>query len=201
MVQQMEAAREPSVFVDFEFPEQSGRLVIGNNGDSPALNVRFIVNEDIAWRSSGGDHGITAIDAIRDGVPFLAPHRILKFFAGYVDWQAMDKKRGILDVRIIFENELQRKFTRDYRVDIGTYAQASSDSYHDPSLAVAEAIREAENSRRSQETMQSITHRLFTPHPKTKICSFCGKQIPEAAKKCPECHEFIGLSRERDDEV
>jgi hypothetical protein len=188
MVRQMKAAREPSVFADFEFLDRVTRLVIGNSSDSPALNIRFSVNETIPWQQEQEDLG--HIDAVRDGLPFLAPRRMLKFHAGYVDWARLDETNGLANIQIVFENDLKHQFKREYTLDIRKFDQVAGDSFQEPSAAIAKAIRDAEQSRRHDQIMQGFSRRLFSK-PKTKPCPYCAMTIPFAAKKCPECLEFI----------
>lgn len=189
MVRHMKAALEPSVFVDFEFLERQTRLVIGNSSDSPALNIAFTVKETIPWRHE--KDGINTVGAVRDGLPFLAPRRMLKFYAGYVDWDRLEDANGLADIQIVFENEVKHQFKRRYRLDIRKFEHVAGDSFRETSTAIAKAIRDAEDSRQHQHTMERFSKQLFTARPKTKICPCCGRSIPEVAKKCPECREFI----------
>jgi hypothetical protein len=188
MVGQMKAAREPSVFVDFEFLDRVTRLVIGNSSDSPALNIRFSANETIPWQQA--EEGLAHIDAVRNGLPFLAPRRMLKFHAGYVDWTRLEETNGLANIRIVFENELKHQFKREYTLDIRKFDQVAGDSFQEPSAAIAKAIHDAEQSRRHDQIMQGFSRRLFSK-PKTKPCPYCAMAIPLAAKKCHECHEFM----------
>lgn len=189
MVRHMREAREPSVFVDFEFLERQTRLVIGNSSDSPAINIHFFVSGTIPWQHE--TDGIRNIGAVRDGLPFLAPRRMLKFYAGYVDWERLENGNGLASISIVYEDEAKHEFKREYILDIRKFDQVAGDSFQEPSVAVAKAIRDAENSRSHERFMQQFGKGLFRSRPKTKTCSYCGKSIPQAAKKCPECHEFL----------
>lgn len=186
MVCEMQAARQPSVFIDLEFPDEQARIAIGNSGESPAVNVVFEIKEDIPWRHFlAGKDGLKSLEVIKHGVSFLPPDRVLKFMGGYVDWEKFRQAPGQLQIKIKFDNEAGHHFTRDYRINISQYAQLLYDTFRDPSTAIAQAIRESERSRRSKDSMQSIFQ-----SPK-RTCPICAQRIPKAAKKCPECLEFI----------
>jgi hypothetical protein len=194
MVRQMKAAREPSVFVDIESSGEEVRLVIGNSSDSPALNLRFAINENIPWREDDVRKGFQSIDVVRDGLPFLAPRRVLKFYVGSVDWDGIEAGKGLADVNVTFENEVRDRFNRRYPLDIATYAEVTVDSFGDPLSSVAKALRDAERSRSSERLMQTVSRHVFFSRPPTKNCPSCGKAIPEVARKCPECLEYIDHS-------
>lgn len=63
------------------------------------------------------------------------------------------------------------------------------ESFKDPGLAVAEAIRDTESSRRSHERSREMFSTLGR-RPK-KVCPMCAELIPEEAKKCSHCHELL----------
>jgi hypothetical protein len=116
MVLEMRSSRDPSVFVDLEFPDTLGRVVIGNSGQSAAKNVKFKVQDSIPWmgkekRAAGFD----AIKAITDGIPYLPPGRVFKFCAGVPDWKKTEGQTCLLEIQVDYETENgKRKFKREY---------------------------------------------------------------------------------------
>jgi hypothetical protein len=73
--------------------------------------------------------------------------------------------------------------------DFSQMREVLFESFKDPGLAVAEAIREAESSRRSHERTREMFTRLGRAPMKT--CPMCAELIPGEAKKCSHCHELL----------
>lgn len=68
MVLEMQKAREPFITIDMELPDPMLRVIVANLGQSPARNIRFSIEKDLAWLSVGdGSSGIGAIPAIKNG--------------------------------------------------------------------------------------------------------------------------------------
>jgi hypothetical protein len=99
IVRQIRAAREPSVFFDLDFPESEVRVVVGNSGESPALNIRFSITEDLPWRSPRMTDGLRSIEMIRSGISFLAPRRTLKLLGGFIDGMLLEETKRSLRLR------------------------------------------------------------------------------------------------------
>jgi hypothetical protein len=190
MVLQMRASRDPSVFVDLEFPELMGRVAIGNTGQTPAKNIRFKIDDNVPWLGDADKpRGLQAISALATGVSFLPPGRVLKYYVGMPDW----KKAGpgaTITVRVDFQSEAGTEFTREYVLDLAQYSQVLFESFRDPTSSVAEAIKQAERSRQASQSIGSAVLPFGTPL--TKACPMCGEKIPIAARKCSHCGEMLG---------
>lgn len=190
MAKQMRAARGPSVYIDLEFPDRRARVVIGNSGESPAFNVRFDIKEDVPWQEFGSESvALTSIEALRTGISFLPSKRVLKFMGDDIDWAQLNTTNGLVDVKISYNDETDAELTRDYQINVAQYSKVLVESYRDSSADVAKAIREAEMSRSTAESMKGISRQLFA-RPK-KTCPMCAESIPRAARKCPKCLELL----------
>jgi hypothetical protein len=191
MVLQMRASREPSVFVDLEFPESMARVSVGNTGLTPAKNIRFRIDDKVPWLGEQDKpRGLLAVNALKTGVSFLPPGRVLKYYVGMPDWKRAGPEATIT-VAVDFESEAGATFAREYVLDLAQYSQVLFESFRDPTSSVADAIKEAERSRRASQTAASIVSPFFPPL--TKTCPMCAEKIPLAARKCSHCGEMIGI--------
>jgi len=190
MVIEMRSTRDPSVFVDMEFPEQRGRIIIGNSGQSAAKNVKFKVQDEIPWRGKDNHAvGFDAIKAITDGLLYLPPGRTFKYYAGIPDWKKVEGQTCLLKVQVEYEGENSKKrIKREYVIDFAQFENVLFESFRDPNREVAEAIRDAERSRQSHDASRSSSYPEFVSK---KPCPMCAEMIPRAAKKCSHCGEFI----------
>jgi len=190
MVREMKSSREPSVFVDLEFPEEEARIAILNSGQSPAIDVRFKVEEDIPWRQLGSHPvGLNTLNVIKKGISYLPAGRSLKFMAGFPDWKSIDETNGRMAVHVNYKNEDGNPFEREYIIDVDQYRSILFESFRDPNREVAKAIRDTERDRSSREQSRSMFTRFAEPP--RKSCPVCAEYIPKKAKKCPKCHEFL----------
>lgn len=147
MVDAMKETREPSVYVDFELPDNMLRLIVGNSGQTPAVNITFDVTADLPWLQFFNDRsGISAIKAIHSGISYLAPGRILKFDAGNFEGD-MTKENRTLKIVLSFENETGKQFKKDIVIDMIQYEDVLFESFKDSSITIAEAIKDAERHR------------------------------------------------------
>lgn len=197
MVHEMRSSRDPSVFVDLEFPEMQGRIIIGNSGQSAAKNVRFKVQDNIPWMGKEKRTvGFDSIRAITNGLSYLPPGRTFKYYAGTPDWKKTEGHTCLLEVQVEYESENGKsKFKREYVIDFAQYQSVLFESFRDPNREVAEAIRVAERSRQSHEASRSSSYIEFMSK---KPCPMCAELIPRVAKKCSHCGELIGTEDSSD---
>ncbi len=190
MVDEMKEAGEPDVNVDFELPERMLRLVIGNSGRSPAKNVRFEVVSDVdCIRSiySKDKPGLARLPVFETGVSYLSPGRILKFWAGCLELKKEMPLNKIFRILVRYENDIGKLFERDIAIDMSQYENVLYESFKDNNVTVAEAIKDAERSRKSNENRGGLFSRIFT----SSFCPVCGENVKTFARKCPHCGEWI----------
>lgn len=186
-VAQMKASRDPSVYIDLEFPDNTVRGVIGNLGQSAAINIKFKVVDNIPWVRMS--RGLLSLEPINDGISYLPPGRTLKYSLSSVNWAQLNKENAILKIQVSYENETREQFKREYVIDISQYNGVLFETYKDTSMeVVANAIRETGNSRHP-DTNQHGTYRVIPSG--QKICPMCAELIPIAAKKCSHCNELL----------
>ena len=195
MVNETRAIRDPSVFVDLELPEESARLSIGNSGQSAALNIKFMVEEDAPWVGRGRfSEGIKSLEVIKNGVSYLPAGRTLKYSVGALEWEQIDEKRRWLKIQVTYENDIGRKFKREHHIDLAQYKGLLFESYRDSNMAIAKAISEAERSRRFSEDSDRRLKDMGFHAIHEKRCPMCAELIPNAAKKCSHCGEMLESS-------
>lgn len=190
MVDSMREIREPSVNVDFELPESMIRFTIGNSGQSSAKNITFQVIEDLPWLTFSEQTGISSIPIIKSGISYLTPGRTLKFIAGYIHGE-IPAENNVLKILIRYENDMGRQFSKEIVIDMSQYRSLLFESFKDSNLSVAEAIRETERNRNSEDYADN-----FFKRPK-KECPVCAEFIPVRAKKCAHCGAEIPSAEER----
>lgn len=196
LVEEAKASKHPNVFVDIEFHDHEVRLVVGNSGLTPARNLRFKVVDSVPWRKMGNlDSGFESVSAIRTGVAYLAPGRILKYSAGFVDHDpAFFSESSNVEIQLTYEAESNVIVNRNFAIELRAYSGVLLESFTHPEREVARAIRDAESHRSSRESSKSMIARVAK-----KSCSFCGESISSKAKKCPHCLEFLSISAEGDE--
>jgi hypothetical protein len=189
MADAMRISREPSVYIDFEIPGHEIRFSVGNSGQTPAKNLKFEVVQDLPWLGFGGDsQGVSSIPIIKSGISYLTPGRVLKFSAGFFAHKEIEREEHVFKMNIKYENEAGKLFTRSVIIDMIQYADVLFESFKDSTLAVAEAIKDTEASRRTHGNIRSLfLHDRFGK----KECPICAELIPEKAKKCSHCGELL----------
>jgi hypothetical protein len=186
MVEESQKSREPSVTVDFENPDRSLRLVVENHGLSPAKNVRIAVSKDVQWLRMGkGQKGLADCGPVREGISYLAPSRKLKYYLGPPNWNDISEDRAEASLRITYENEAGRKYHNTVDFDFRQMREVLLESFRDSNLAVAEAIRQSERNRETQERTREMLSSLVSQE--MKRCPMCAEMIPKEAKKCSHC--------------
>lgn len=191
LVEETRNAKQPNVIVDFEVENDFLKVVISNNGSLPATDIKFEIVEDISWDKAHPYNGIGRVRAIHDGISYLAPGRLLKYFAGHLDTRngtPGNPNRVVIGIEFKAVDS-KRMFSRRYDIELQPYTHALEESFKGPEHEVAKAIESSERSRRSSESMGSIRSR-FSSFGK-KPCPTCFEQINPKAKKCPHCHEVV----------
>ncbi|MCX5800889.1 MAG: hypothetical protein NTX17_05820 [Candidatus Eisenbacteria bacterium] len=190
MLESMREARDPAINVDFELPGNDLRLVITNSGLSPAKNVRFAVTKDLSWiRRRTGRGGISDLPVIKYGIPHFSAGRKLKYYLGFPQWKVEKSGEQCLSLRVTFENESGKQMTQYIDIDMTQFEDVLFESFQDPELEVAKAIRE---SGRAEDFRQMSPLRIGLPSPK-RACPTCGEFVSLKAKKCPHCMEWIEI--------
>ena len=192
MLEETQRSREPLVTVDFELPDQLLRLVVSNHGLSPAQNIRIEVLKDVRWlQMRNGLAGLTDCAPMVQGISYLTPMRKLKYYLGHPNWQVVKDIEIVASLRVSFEDGAGGKFSNIVEFDFGQMRDVLTESFKDPALSVAAAIRDAEQSRRSNEFTHNMFRSLGIPKiPNLKKCPMCAEMIPEEAKKCSHCLEM-----------
>jgi|GEM_PF-1229319 len=195
MLDEMKSTRDPSVFADIELPEKNYiQLSIGNTGVSSAKNIKFTVDENLPWFSD--TDSIKNLPIVKNGIPYLSSGRILKISVGHVNWKKINKTKGIVKINLEYESEFNgEKYYRENIIDLTQYGGVRFDSFHSTGESVARAIRDAERTRSSEKRLEKGPRGLaLMENFNKKDCPICGEKIPQKAKKCPQCHEFIDSS-------
>ncbi|MBA4121380.1 MAG: zinc ribbon domain-containing protein [Acidobacteria bacterium] len=192
MVNETKANRDPTVFVDLEFPEREARVAIGNSGQTPAVNIKFDVQEDVPWRGLGKySEGLKGLEVIKNGVSYLPSNRILKYSAGIPEWDKVDEEKRLLKINVSYYNESGKKFEREYFIDLLQYKGILFESFRDSNMAIAKAIRDTEQSQRSRERGDDMLRDMGSHRVSEKRCSMCAELIPREAKICSHCGEVL----------
>jgi hypothetical protein len=193
LVEEAKASKHPNVFVDIEFDSYEVRFIVGNAGSTPARNVRFKVTDNVPWRTMGNfESGFESVSAIKTGITYLAPGRILKYNAGFVDQDpAFFSENSSVEIQLTYETESNVIVNRDFAIELRAYSGVLLESFTHPEREVAKAIRDAESHRSSCESSKSMITRIAK-----KSCPSCGESISPKAKKCPHCLEFLPISPE-----
>lgn len=155
--------------------------------------MRFKVTDNVPWRKlSNFDSGFDSVSAIKTGITYLAPGRILKYNAGFVDQDpAFFSENSSIEIQLSYETESNVIVNRDFSIELRAYSGVLLESFIHPEREVAKAIRDAESHRSSRESSKSMVSRMVK-----KNCPFCGEPISPKAIKCPHCLEFLPNKQE-----
>lgn len=190
LLEEAQRSREPAVTIDFELPDDSLRLVVFNHGLSPARKIRFNVLKDVDWIEADKDNrGLSGFGPIRNGISYLTPSRKLKYYLGSPDWSDAPREAMEISVQISYENEASKHFESVVDFNLEHMRDVLFESFKEPGLAVAEAIRETERRRQSHDSSRRMFSDLFVR--RQKACPSCAEMIPYEAKKCSHCLEPI----------
>jgi hypothetical protein len=173
------------VFLDLEVDANSQViLVVGNQGDAPARTIRFVLEDRIPW-SSEKDRRPLDLPAFRDGIPYLAPKRILRFHLGHLDWKAATEKGGWLKAQIHFKGETGEEIERDAYINLARYDGVTVDTFETPEDKIAMYMKEF------YYLASNVDQRISIASGSHTWCPACSKQIPDSAKKCYQCGEWL----------
>lgn len=188
MVEDLKRSKEPVINVDFELPDHSLQLVLKNIGQSAAKNVKISILKDADWiRGHSDTKGLSGMPPFDKGVSYLVPGRTLKYWVGYPDWKKSEEHDFTISFQVDFENDQGNPFQHRIDIDMNQFQGVLFESFKDPSLFVADAIKETERSRRSQSRMTN----MFNRPPQKIRCPICAESIMEKAEKCIHCGEWI----------
>ena len=192
MVEEMRKSREPVVICDFELPDGSLRFVVRNAGQTLAKNIRITIRQDIdCIRGRKGMTGVAGLPPIERGISYLAPGRTLKYYLGVPDLQGIENKEVLVSLQIEFENERGTEFISGFDFDINQFSGVLFGSFRDPSLEIADSIRNADSSRKLDESAKQLSERLSRQLSRESPCPYCCELVNENAKKCKHCGEWI----------
>jgi len=133
------ASRGPNVYVDLELNSSTVFLIIGNSGQSPAHNIQFAVSDSILWREYRGHTGLMSLGIIKDGITYLAPGRVLKYAAGYINPQTIDVSSHA-EFIITYDDHLKKKQRLEFFINMGQYEQVRFESFGTPESKITGAI-------------------------------------------------------------
>ena len=191
LMEETKRSREPLVAVDFEIPSH-GRLslIIANYGQSPAKNIQITVLKDVDCtqnQPSAPYTSLATLDPVKNGISYLTPGRKLKY-TGIMGLEILDREISI-SVRINYEDETGKPYENLINYDFTQLRGVLFETFKDPSLAIAEAIRDVERSRKTTEHITSWIQPVRKRE--MKLCPMCAEEIPIEAKKCSHCQETL----------
>jgi hypothetical protein len=193
ILREMRSAREPAVFIDIELRNEIEiMLVVGNTGVRPARNITFTINHDLKWLTEGSN--LSELPAFREGIPYLAPGRILRFLAGVVDWGNAVKDEAVLDLTLAFDTETEGRVERGVTIDLARYHGLAANTFSLPTDSIAHSLSRLVH----LEEMRDINNSNPIGRMFRYSCPFCGRSIPRPAKKCSECGEWLPDERTAD---
>jgi len=128
-LRELRASREPYVFLKFESPGPHFDLVVGNSGQSAALNVIFELQEDIVWRlaSSGGNITIGGgrlkkMPIFDSGLSHIAPGENLRYSCrGSPNHGNLGPGNFCVSIGITYEDEAGKTFARRVNIDMRAF--------------------------------------------------------------------------------
>lgn len=154
MLEETQKAREPAVTLDFEkMPDETIHLVVENHGLSPARNVQITVLK--------GAQLFKELQGFADnwplnGILYLTPLRKLKYYLGYLNLENITEEQMITTFRIIYENEVEKKYEHIVNFDFRQMLGALSESFGDSSQKVAEALQSIERQNKQIHRTRSF---------------------------------------------
>lgn len=129
MADEMKISRDPNVNIDFEVPSRMIILTISNSGLTSAVNVQFDIDSDISWLNFDDNKGFSKLPIIIEGISYLTPGRILKFYAGNLDKSSSEREQNVLDLNILYQNESGKKFKKHVTFDLSVYRKVLFETF------------------------------------------------------------------------
>jgi hypothetical protein len=190
MLEEMRAARQPAVFLDLEIPvDGPAILVVGNNGEATARAIRFDIDDQLPWDSRENvGSTLNELPAVRDGIPYLAPGRTLRFSLRVLNWTAQTERHGWLNAVIRFKDASGREFESRANINLARYNHVTTDTFQPADRQIAELMREYLWLAHERATRERTTPTL------PAWCASCLKPIPHGAKKCHWCGEWASVT-------
>lgn len=186
LVEEAKAAKIPSVYVDLELDPGLSKFVLGNAGNSPALNIELQVLRDAPWESIASmPTGLANLAPFKNGIAYLAPSRVLKFAPGSIQDDTFFSIGSRIEIRLSYETETGRRLVREVSFDLSSYDGVMLESFRDPQTEVAKAIRDAAWERRKPDLGRPLRRA------KKKICPSCGERVAITATTCRFCKAAI----------
>jgi hypothetical protein len=195
MLEEAKASRGPIVYVDLELSGRKIKLVVGNSGVGPAHNIKINVLDSIPWENAENLQGIENLAPIRNGITYLAPNRIFKFEAGWVEWKTLVGVGSSVTFKIRYDDHLGKSHQSEVFIDMDQYSNVLLESFSNAESEIARAIKDANTRSFSHKTLDSISSRMFK-----KNCPYCRELIAKNATKCPKCYEHLPDNSENDSE-
>lgn len=189
MAEAMRAAQDPSVVVMIEIARHLVQLKIQNVGQSPALDIRFQLLQDITWLRRGkGKSGLGHLSVIQRGVSYLAPNQSLAFLGGVANPKPEDLQEShVIEISYRYRSPRGGEFEGSMIMDFEELRDLRLNALVDPVEKLADTLREIESSRQLRENPPGAG--MFV-----EPCPVCAEPISKRAKKCPHCLEFIERS-------
>lgn len=186
MVEEMRATRDPLVSLDLDI-SVGMILLIRNLGQTAAKNFKISFKHKVPWVSER----IERLNVFQNGISHISPGRTFKFLSiGSIDWKKLKEEGGYISFEFEYENERGKKIKQETFFDLLQYSSVLFESFRDPTLEVAEAIKSFERSYHSLKTSSERTN-IIGRAMSLKSCPVCAELISKEAKKCPHCLERI----------
>jgi hypothetical protein len=180
-------ALRPYVYLDLAFKSPVQMVIIvGNSGTKIAGNVKA------ALTKSNSDNVAQLIRElpITTGIGLLSPGSTRRYevIVGNNDLLPRDAPATTLDFEITYHDG-GRERTDSQHIDLDGYRSALVFDHDDGALSrIADRLAAIEG---------KLPGKVIVIPGLKKPCPYCGTQIPQSAKKCPSCLEWLSGSKRR----
>ena len=120
-----EVQTEPkiSVFVELNEHISTGMdLVIRNDGQGPAYNIRFTFRGDPTY--FGGDRPVDQLPVIRNGLTYLAPNQTFRFMLGFLFGDAFNNAiQNPWSIDVVYESQSEKSCRDSYTIDFSQFSE------------------------------------------------------------------------------